>query len=84
MNTREKWTNLTQCELKTIKMGWFSSDELVNIENSAHDTAQTVALSVLAFIALTYGVLKIFNAHNRHQSEQAANAVVRLQTMSSV
>lgn len=69
---------------KTIKMGWFSSDEIVNIEESAHDTIQTVSLSVLAFIALAYGVLKIFNSHNRHQSEQAANAAVRLRSVTSV
>lgn len=64
-------------------MGWFSSDEIVTVEGSAHETLQTVALSVLAFIALVYGVLKIFNSHNRHQSEQTANAVVRLHSVTS-
>lgn len=64
-------------------MGWFSSDEVVSIDNSTHITVQTVALAVLAFIALTYGVLKIYNAHNRHQSEQAANNAVRLQAIAT-
>lgn len=34
-------------------------------------------------IALLYGLLKVYNTHNRHQSEQAANNAVRLQQITS-
>lgn len=64
-------------------MGWFSADEVINVDGSAHNTIQTVALSVLAITVLGYGVLKIFNSHHRHQSEQAARAAVHIQSVTS-
>lgn len=46
-------------------MGWFSSDEIVQIvDTSAHDTLQTVALAELSFVVLAYGMIKLFNHLN--------------------
>ena len=64
-------------------MGWFSSDEIVQVENSAHDTLQTVALGLIAIVALIFGILRILNAHLRNKTERAASAAVRLQTVSA-
>lgn len=60
-------------------MGWFGSDEIENNFNtSAHDTLQTVALSVIALVVLIYGILRIVNNHQKRQAERVANLAVRL------
>lgn len=65
-------------------MGWFSADEIIANNNmSTHDTVQTVALGVLAIVALIYGVLKIFNAHHRNQAERAANRAMHMQSITT-
>lgn len=73
-----KWAVLSA---KKSKMGWFSSDEVVTV--NAQDTVQTVALGILALVALGYGVVKIFNAHHRSQAERVANQAVRIQTVTA-
>lgn len=61
-------------------MGWFSSDEIVQtVQDSSQDTLQTVALATLALVALAYGLIKVFNSHNKNQAERAATTAVRIQ-----
>lgn len=60
-------------------MGWFSADEIVAIGGDANDTIKTVSLAAIALLALAYGLFRLCAIHHRHQSEQVAQRVVRLQ-----
>lgn len=67
-------------------MGWFSADEIVvptssvtsAPSNSGHLTAQTVALCVLAGVAVGYLLVKAVTKCHRQQTERVAERVSRL------
>lgn len=67
-------------------MGWFSADEVISTSaNSSvgeqHMTAQTVALCILAAVALGYGALKLFSSYNKNNTERAAANAARLHNL---
>lgn len=67
-------------------MGWFSADEIVapvsNSENkNENHTAQTVALCVLAAVAVGYIAVKILAKLHRQQTERVAERAARLATL---
>lgn len=68
-------------------MGWFSADEVIasssNNNGEQHMTAQTVALCILAAVALGYGVLKLFSNYNKSHTERVAASAARLQRLQS-
>lgn len=61
-------------------MGWFSADEIVApavVSNAeSHHTAQTVALCVLATVAVGYIVVKSLMKCHRQQTERVAERTV--------
>lgn len=68
-------------------MGWFSADEIVapvtNNSSEDHITAQTVALCVLAAVAVGYLAAKIIAKVHRQQTERVAARTVQLATINS-
>lgn len=68
-------------------MGWFSADEVIasssNNNSEQHMTAQTVALCILAAVALGYGALRLFSKYNRNQTERLAANAARLQRLTT-
>lgn len=59
-------------------MGWFTNDEVVIGNTSSHDIVQSVSIALLAVAALAYGLFRLCNAHHRHQAEQVAERVARV------
>lgn len=77
-------TNRKIVQNEVFTMGWFGSEEISNnITTSAHDTLQTVAVAIIAVVILVYGLLKIFNSHNKNQSARVATAAVRLHAVNT-
>lgn len=67
-------------------MGWFSADEIVapTITASApngHHVAQTIALCVMAGVAVGYILAKSIIRCHRQQTERAAERTARLATL---
>ena len=73
---------------KKVAMGWFSADEIVapavNSANTSATSTQTIALCILAAVALVYVAAKVFLKLHRQQTEQVATRAVRLSTLSQV
>lgn len=65
-------------------MGWFSADEIVAPVSTTADsggTAKTVALCVLAAVAVGYIAFKAIASLHRQQTERVAARTARLTTL---
>lgn len=67
-------------------MGWFSADEVISTSSNSsigekHMTAQTVALCILAAVALGYGAIKLFSNFDKINTERAAVNAARLHNL---
>lgn len=65
-------------------MGWFSADEIVapvtnNEQNSV--SAQTIAICILAAVAVGYIAVKLIGKLHRQSTERVAERVVRVATL---
>lgn len=69
-------------------MGWFSADEIVapvsNSDKSEHHTAQTVALCVLAAVAVGYLLVRLIAKIHRQQTERVAERAARMANLTQV
>lgn len=68
------------CVIRDVKMGWFSADEVVTpvINNvNDHHATQTVALCVLAGVALGYVMLRGLMKIHRQHTERVAECTTR-------
>lgn len=63
-------------------MGWFSADEIVApaavTTTESHHTAQTVALCLMAGVAVGYLLVKSLMKCHRQQTERVAERTARL------
>lgn len=61
-------------------MGWFSADETIALNaNDGGSTGQTVALGVLATVAVAYVVIRtILKLHRQHTERVAERAARRV------
>lgn len=66
-------------------MGWFSADEIVApavvSSETGHQTAQTVALCVLAGVTVSYLLVKNLMRCHRQQTERVAERTARLTSL---
>lgn len=70
-------------------MGWFSADEIVapvaagTTPSESHATAQTVALCVLAAVAVGYIAVKMLSKLHRQHIERVAARTVRMNNLAN-
>lgn len=70
-------------------MGWFSADEILtpiaNASNNEQSTdAQTIALCVLAAVAVGYIATKLLTKLHRQHIERVADRTIRLNNLNNV
>lgn len=61
-------------------MGWFSAYEIVapvSVQSEGHSTAQTIALCILAAVAVGYIIVKGNSKVNRQHTERVAERTAR-------
>lgn len=69
------------------KMGWFSADEVVapviNSKSEQNHTAQTVAICVIAALAVSYIAVKFISKLLRQQTERVASRTFQMNNLAT-